>query len=169
MLALDAKDLEYLEAGCLLHNIGLFIDKKGYHKQSYHIIKNGDYLQGYNAEEVELIALLARHHRKKFPKLNHSSLQVFQDKVKEKFRILCAIIRISVAVQQCLCTTFHGLDTSNYPKGLELVFGLSKDHSLSSDNVQPTVEAVEAELRTELEHFEQVFRRKLSIALSLSS
>ena len=36
--SLDDKDLEYLEAACLLHNIGLFTVKKGYHKQSYHII-----------------------------------------------------------------------------------------------------------------------------------
>lgn len=169
VLALDAKDIEYLEAACLLHNIGIFIDKKGYHKQSYHIIKNGDYLHGYSVEEVELIALLARYHRKKFPKLDHSSLHVLPDKLKEKFRILCGLVRISVAVQQCLCMTFQGLQTSNYPEGIKLVFSLSKDQNLLGDTVQPTLEDVEAELKTELEHFEQVFRRKLSIALSLSS
>lgn len=36
--SLDDKDLEYLEASCLLHNIGLSIEKKGYHKHSYSII-----------------------------------------------------------------------------------------------------------------------------------
>lgn len=36
--SLDDKDLEYLEAASLLHNIGIFIGKKGYHKQSYGII-----------------------------------------------------------------------------------------------------------------------------------
>lgn len=36
---LDDKDLEYLEAACFLHNIGIITGKKGYHKQSYHIIK----------------------------------------------------------------------------------------------------------------------------------
>lgn len=35
---LDDKDLEYLEAACLLHNIGLINGNKGYHKRSYHII-----------------------------------------------------------------------------------------------------------------------------------
>nr|GFB28508.1 hypothetical protein [Tanacetum cinerariifolium] len=34
----DDKDLEYLEAACLLHNIGSINGKKGYHKRSYHII-----------------------------------------------------------------------------------------------------------------------------------
>lgn len=36
---LDDKDLEYLEAACMLHNIGLSAGKKGFHKQSYHIIR----------------------------------------------------------------------------------------------------------------------------------
>ncbi|KAF5208191.1 Guanosine-5'-triphosphate,3'-diphosphate pyrophosphatase, partial [Thalictrum thalictroides] len=120
MLELDWKDLEYLEAACLLHNIGLYIGKKGHHKQSYHIIKNGDYLQGYSAEEVELIALLARYHRKRFPKSDDSSFHLFPDKVKKKFRILCAIVRISVAVQQCLFTTFQRLEISSCPERLEL-------------------------------------------------
>ncbi|XP_043711870.1 putative exopolyphosphatase isoform X2 [Telopea speciosissima] len=51
---LDEKDLEYLEAACLLHNIGIFISTNRYHKQSYHIIKNGNHLYGYSAEEVEV-------------------------------------------------------------------------------------------------------------------
>lgn len=39
MVSLDDKDLEYLEAAILLHSVGLVMGKKGYHKQSYHIIK----------------------------------------------------------------------------------------------------------------------------------
>ncbi|XP_076932378.1 uncharacterized protein LOC143597884 [Bidens hawaiensis] len=76
---LDDKDLEYLEAACLLHKIGLITGKKGYHKRSYHIIMNGEHLHGYNTEEVKLIALLVRHHRKKFLKLDHNSLREFTE------------------------------------------------------------------------------------------
>lgn len=36
--SLNEKDLEYLEAACLLHTVGLFTGKKGYHKRSYQII-----------------------------------------------------------------------------------------------------------------------------------
>ena len=36
--SLDERDLEFLEAACLLHSVGLFIGKKGYQKQTYHII-----------------------------------------------------------------------------------------------------------------------------------
>lgn len=37
-LHLTKKDLECLEAACLLHNIGIFTGKKGYHKRTYRII-----------------------------------------------------------------------------------------------------------------------------------
>lgn len=39
MVSLDEKDLEYLEAAILLHTVGLVMGKKGFHKQSFHIIK----------------------------------------------------------------------------------------------------------------------------------
>lgn len=35
---LGEMDLEYLDAACLLHNIGMYTVKKGYHKQSYRAI-----------------------------------------------------------------------------------------------------------------------------------
>lgn len=37
-VSLDHRDLECLDAATLLHNIGLYTGKKGYHKQSYRVI-----------------------------------------------------------------------------------------------------------------------------------
>ncbi|TQD91743.1 hypothetical protein C1H46_022585 [Malus baccata] len=51
--SLDAKDLEYLEAACVLHNIGISVGKKGYHKHSCSIITKGNHLHGYSTEEVK--------------------------------------------------------------------------------------------------------------------
>ncbi|KAI3916207.1 hypothetical protein MKW98_004648 [Papaver atlanticum] len=168
-VSLDEKDLEYLEAACLLHNIGLFIGKKGYHKHSHHIIKNGEHLHGYSTEEVELISLLARHHRKKFPKSTQGSLGRFPKEVKEKFKILCAILRISIAVQHCKLMTFHGLDTSNCQEGFKLVFNEKNGQSLPPGGVKLSAEDVVAELKSELNHFQEVVKMKLLIAVSPSS
>jgi len=38
---LNDKDLEYPGAACMLHNIGLYLGKKGYHKQSCGFIMVG--------------------------------------------------------------------------------------------------------------------------------
>ncbi|GER49478.1 Guanosine-5'-triphosphate,3'-diphosphate pyrophosphatase [Striga asiatica] len=58
LATLDDRNLEYLDAACLLHNIGLYAGKKGYHKQSYHLILNGDHLHGYSGEETKVWCFL---------------------------------------------------------------------------------------------------------------
>ncbi|KAM1525869.1 hypothetical protein ACFX10_010279 [Malus domestica] len=77
--SLDAKDLEYLEAACVLHNIGISVGKKGCHKHSCSIITKGNHLHGYSTEEVKLIALLAKHHRKNLPNFDHVSFKEFPE------------------------------------------------------------------------------------------
>lgn len=168
-VSLNDKDLEYLEAACMLHNIGLITGEKGYHKQSCNIIMNGDHLYGYSTEEVKFIALLARHHRKKFPKPNHASLKEFSKEVKEKFEMLCAIIRVSIAVQKHRGLNIQGMEFSRSSEGFKLIVSETKDQSLLPGIVQPLAEGDEAELRKELGHFEMVFQEKLSIAVPSSS
>ncbi|KAF8387782.1 hypothetical protein HHK36_026437 [Tetracentron sinense] len=168
VVSLDEKDLEYLEAACLLHNIGQFTGKKGYHKQSYHIIKNGDHLHGYDTEEAELIALLVRYHRKKFPRFSHAPFRGFPKEVKQKFRILCAIIRVSVALQ-CQYMNLQEVEISHSHEGFKLVLSKITDQALPPDNVQPAEEDVEAKLKQELEHFKEVFQQKLSVVVPLGT
>ncbi|XP_021898730.1 uncharacterized protein LOC110815309 isoform X2 [Carica papaya] len=154
-VSLDAKDLECLEAACLLHNIGAFTGQKGYHKQSYHIIMNGDHLNEYSGEELKIIALLARHHRKKFPKFDHPSMNDFPNEVKLKFRFLCVIIRMSFILQQSKCVNFQEMKFSQSCQGFKLVFKELEDQFLLPGSKQPVVEIIETELMQELEHFKK--------------
>ncbi len=62
---------EYLEAGALLANVGLFISHSRHHLHSYYVIRNSEVLTGLTDDEIEIIALLARYHRKSSPKLRH--------------------------------------------------------------------------------------------------
>ncbi|PON89519.1 Pyrophosphatase [Trema orientale] len=152
--SLDDEDLEYLEAACMLHNIGLFTGKKGFHKQSYHIIMNGDHIYGYSTEEIKLIALLARHHRKKLPKLNHGSFKELPKEVKKKFKFLCAILRISVA----LCVNIQETESSHSYEGFKLTLATLLPLNESKNNTE--------DLRKELKHFKTVFHRDLSVLVS---
>ncbi|GAB4835759.1 hypothetical protein Ancab_000668 [Ancistrocladus abbreviatus] len=166
---LDQKDLEYLKAACLLHNIGLFLGKKGYHKQSYNILMNADHLDGYTVEETKLIALLTRHHRKKFPRLDHDSLHGVSEEVKQKFRILCSILRMSVIIQQNWPLNTREIEISCTSDGLKLVLKEIKDQpALSSSDKHIAVDSWKG-LSKELEHFEAVFHQKLSVAVCKSS
>ncbi|KAI3770480.1 hypothetical protein L6452_01614 [Arctium lappa] len=165
LVLLDNKDLEYLEAACLLHNIGLVTGKKGYHKRSYHIIMNGEHLHGYSAEEVKLIALLARHHIKKFPQLDHTSLNEFTNEMKQKFRVLCTIIRLSAVLKQYQSLSSQDIELSHSLEGFKLVL---RDTS-GANIVQSIPTAIDVELRKELDHFESVFEQKLSVVVLSSS
>jgi exopolyphosphatase / guanosine-5'-triphosphate,3'-diphosphate pyrophosphatase len=62
----DAADRELLWAACMLHDIGTVIDYDDHHKHSRYLILNGG-LPGFTPREVELIALVARYHRKGTP------------------------------------------------------------------------------------------------------
>ena len=64
------KDRRLLEGAALLHDIGYFINYSSHHKHSYHLIRHAD-LFGFTPRERELIANIARYHRKSMPKKKH--------------------------------------------------------------------------------------------------
>lgn len=167
--SLDERDLEFLEAACLLHSVGLFIGKKGYHKQTYRIIMDGGHLHGYSTEEVKLMALLTRHHRKKFPKSDHASLKAFSEEVKQKFRSLCAILRISVALQQHQCINVQEMAFSLSHEGFKLEISDFKDQNQLPTIAQPLAADTVIELGQELENFKKVYHQDLSVVVHSST
>ena len=64
------KERRLLEAAALLHDVGYFINYSSHHKHSYHLIRHAD-LFGFTPRERELIANIARYHRKALPKKKH--------------------------------------------------------------------------------------------------
>ncbi|KAL3538247.1 hypothetical protein ACH5RR_001613 [Cinchona calisaya] len=165
---LEDKDLEYLEAACLLHNVGLCAGKKGYHKQSYRIVINSNHLQGYNEEEVKLIGLLVKHHRKKIPRFDNTSLEGLEE-VKHKFQMLCAILRLSVAVLQFHSVDIPTFEFSHSHEGFRLVIGEERCQSLLPYTLRPLAGDVNEELDKEVENFRMVFEKKLSLMVPCST
>ncbi|HEY5674019.1 MAG TPA: Ppx/GppA phosphatase family protein [Malonomonas sp.] len=69
---LEQRSRELLEAAALLHDIGYFISYDQHHKHSYHLIRHAN-LFGFTPREREIIANLARYHRKAKPKKSHEN------------------------------------------------------------------------------------------------
>lgn len=69
---LDARARQILEAAALLHDVGYFISYDRHHKHSYHLIRHAD-LFGFSPRELEIVANLARYHRKALPKPRHEN------------------------------------------------------------------------------------------------
>ena len=51
----------------MLHDVGHHIDHKNHQRHSYYLITNGELL-GFRRDELEIIGLVARYHRKAAPK-----------------------------------------------------------------------------------------------------
>lgn len=67
------RERRLLEAAALLHDAGYFISYSSHHKHSYHLIRHAD-LFGFTPREREIIANIARYHRKSVPKKKHEGL-----------------------------------------------------------------------------------------------
>src|SRR6185436_16449620 len=87
-------DGELLEFAALLHDIGFHVAASKHHKHAAYLIENAD-LQGFTPEEAQLIALVARYHRKATPKENHEPYGRLPEPKRLRVRVLAALLRIA--------------------------------------------------------------------------
>src|SRR2546422_340388 len=90
---LTDREREWLEFAAILHDIGVHISYQRHHKHSCYLIRNGD-LRGFEPEEIETIALVARYHRQATPKRRHAGFALFGRRRRATIRTLAAILRL---------------------------------------------------------------------------
>lgn len=83
-----------LEAAAYLHDIGYFISYNSHHKHSYHLIRHAD-LFGFTPQEREMIAQIARYHRKSLPKKKHAEFLRMSEKDQQSVCRLGGILRLA--------------------------------------------------------------------------
>ena len=89
-----------LSVATALHEIGGYVNPLSHHKHSYYLIRNSE-IVGLNEKQLDLVANIARYHRKAFPDPNKSSHFHFQRlsyTEKEQVTRLAAILRIADAL-----------------------------------------------------------------------
>lgn len=97
-LGLGDDDRELLEAAALLANVGLFISHSAHHKHSYYVIRNAEHLTGFTDNEKELIAQVARYHRKSDPSATkHAEFAELSELDRERVRSMAAVLRVAIA------------------------------------------------------------------------
>ena len=106
---LTDREREWLEFAALLHDIGTHISYPRHHKHSYYLIKNGD-LRGFEPAEAEIIALVARYHRKSTPKKSHSRLQRARREKAKTVRTLSAILRFAETLDRSHAQAVTGVE-----------------------------------------------------------
>jgi len=91
---------EWLEAAGLLANVGLFVSHDRHHLHSYYVIRHSDLLVGFTDREIELIAQVARYHRKSAPRLRHADFARLDPGDQDTVRKLAGILRVAIALDR---------------------------------------------------------------------
>lgn len=150
-LNLSSTDRELLEYAAYMHDIGYHISHRKHHKHALYIIRNAD-LKGFRENEIEIMANVARYHRRSTPKNRHPQYESLEKNDKERVKKLAAILRIA-----------DGLDRSHYQnvRGMSLELRKKETVITISTESDPELEIWGAMRKNSL--FEEVTGRKLII------
>ncbi|MBT8240297.1 MAG: Ppx/GppA family phosphatase [Acidimicrobiia bacterium] len=94
------QERELLEMAGWLHNVGLFISHSGHHKHSYYVIRNSEQLTGFSDNEIELVAQIARYHRKSHPSKSHRAFMALTSEDQKRVRVLAGILRVAIGLDR---------------------------------------------------------------------
>jgi exopolyphosphatase/guanosine-5'-triphosphate,3'-diphosphate pyrophosphatase len=103
------REREWLEFASILHDVGVHISYEGHHKHSYYLIRNGA-LRGFEPDEIEAIALIARYHRQAAPKRKHDGFGDLRRRVRRRVRALSSILRLAESLDRSHGQTITGLE-----------------------------------------------------------
>lgn len=96
---LDSRYELLLYLSGLLHEIGLFISNRSYHKHSFYLIMNSE-LFGLAKQDMLVLALVARYHRRASPKPIHEGYNTLERERRIAVMKLAAMLRVADALDR---------------------------------------------------------------------
>jgi exopolyphosphatase/guanosine-5'-triphosphate,3'-diphosphate pyrophosphatase len=114
---LTDREREWLEYAALLHDIGAHISFARHHRHSYYLIRNGD-LRGFHPDEIEVMALVARYHRRGTPKRSHEEYARLPAALRRTVRTLASILRVAESLDRSHAQLISGLDVREEDRSL---------------------------------------------------
>jgi len=150
-LKLKESDRELLEYATYMHDIGYYISYRKHHKHALYLIRHSD-LRGFTEDEINVMANVARYHRRSTPKKRHFLYKKLDKPLRKKVKNLSALLRLA-----------DGLDRSHYQnvEKLEIDNSAEKVHFYISTMGDPELEIWGADRKSHL--FEKVTGKKLEI------
>jgi exopolyphosphatase/guanosine-5'-triphosphate,3'-diphosphate pyrophosphatase len=139
----------YLEVSALLHDIGLFVGSRSHHKHSYYLISSSE-LFGLRKHELELIANIARYHRRAMPQRSHAPYLALDRDERMIVSKLAAILRVA-----------NALDKDHLQKAIDLKISREGDQlALIAQNISDLTMGKLA-LASRSDFFTEVFGKKI--------
>lgn len=136
---------ELLHAAAILHDVGYLINYSKHHKHSYHLIVHSG-MRGYSQRELEIVANLARYHRRSGPKPKHAGYARLSEGDREVVRVLSGVLRVA-----------DGFDRTHTQrvKDIRVEIGAGKARFVALAESEPAVDLWGAECKADL--FASVF------------
>jgi exopolyphosphatase/guanosine-5'-triphosphate,3'-diphosphate pyrophosphatase len=150
---LGDREREWLEHAALMHDIGSHISFGRHHRHSYYLITNGD-LRGFQPEEIEIMALVARYHRRSTPKTEHEEYARLPPGRRRTVRVLSAMLRVA-----------ENLDRSHSQVISSVTVRARKDHARLELHTSGDAELEFWAAGRHIAPFEQVIGRPVRLAM----
>lgn len=125
---LGASHRSLLEYSALLHGIGHHISYRGHHKHAHYLVKNGD-LRGFAPMEIEVLAHVARYHRRQ-PRKKHVSFAALPRAERRAVLVLSAHLRLADSLDRSHRQVVKGLTVKTRGGALIVQAHVSGDTSL---------------------------------------
>jgi len=152
--ALPAGGRDILRAAALLHDIGYLINHEEHHKHAYHLIMHGD-LRGFSSREIELIANVARYHRRAPPKKAHATFARLDRGERRLVRRLSGVLRVADGLDRAHGQAVQGVRCRVGDGWVRMLVRATRD---------PAIELEDATRKAGL--FERAFRAGLTLSWS---
>lgn len=129
LLKLEEGDRELLEFAAWMHDIGYHISHRKHHKHALYIINNAD-LMGFKEEEIDVMANVARYHRRSTPKSRHPHYKKLDKSVKERVKKLSALLRVADGLDRSHYQNVRSFDLTIHDKSINLTLNTEADPNL---------------------------------------
>jgi len=150
---LTDREREWLEYAALMHDLGGHISYSGHHKHSYYLIKNGD-LRGFHPDEIEVMALVARYHRRGTPRRSHHEYAQLPAPLRKTVRTLASILRVAESLDRSHAQPISGLEVRDRGDDIALMLHTGGDAELevwaTSRHLEPFEQLVGKPVRLEM-------------------
>ncbi|HSP79192.1 MAG TPA: Ppx/GppA phosphatase family protein [Myxococcaceae bacterium] len=141
----------YLEAAALLHDVGNAVSYERHHKHTWYLIRHGD-IPGLADRERELVARVARYHRRSPPELHHSGMEGLTPAEARLVRKLATLLRVADSLDRSHHQPVKELRASNGREAVSLHLKARQPVDLELWNVE-----------RETALFRRVFGKRLSL------
>lgn len=122
------EERQLLWAAAILHNCGHHVSHSSHHKHSYYLIRNSELL-GYTESEIEIIANIARYHRKSAPKKKHENFRNLLTKQHRQIvSQLSTLLRLAVALDRRQIGAIEKVQCEYHPHTIKFYLRIFPSH-----------------------------------------